>query len=139
MAAAEVRRGHTCPGVLAQGGPRCLQTLTPQSHEDGKYHGALVVEEVGELGKGHMELGWLSPHLVTPQEGHPSLQGQDKPAGLAWTPGVANLGKGAGVGEALVPVAGTTWAHVDVLGLTDLLAGGSQALCSSLPPRPTLS
>lgn len=32
--------------------PRCSQRLTPQSHEDGKQHGALVVEEVGELGRG---------------------------------------------------------------------------------------
>lgn len=60
--------------------PRCSQRLTPQSHEDGKQHGALVVEEVGELergrgaGAGFPALRPLAPRSAPP--GLPPLRGR---------------------------------------------------------------
>lgn len=59
------------------------QRLTPQSHEDGKEHGALVVEEVSELGRAAARLGTafcgLPPPTPRPCRGRPSalLMGED--------------------------------------------------------------
>lgn len=63
--------------------PPSAQQLTPQSHEDGKDHGALVVEEVSELGTAAARLGTAFRGLPPPTprlcRGRPStlLVGED--------------------------------------------------------------
>lgn len=100
------------------------QRLTPQSHEDGKQHGALVVEKVGKLGRGARGPGAAFPG-PSPGQGEPASPSLGAP--VAASPG-ANLGKGAGFREPPVPAAVVAArAHVDVVGLADLLAAGAGA------------
>lgn len=71
--------------VWCSAGLRSAQ-LTPQRHEDGEQHGALVVEEVGELEGGARGAGAAFPS--PPAQASPSLGG---PAGPA-SPGPAAAG-----------------------------------------------
>ena len=75
--------------LCCSGGPRSAR-LTPQRHEDGEQHSALVVKEVGELEGGARWAGVAFP--PTPGPGFPF------PGRTRWAPPPrANLGIGARV------------------------------------------
>lgn len=73
----EGARGSGAGGPGAQAARRCPPTLTPQSHEDGEDHGALVVEEVRELGEGAGVRELLVPAAVV------AARAQEDVVGLA--------------------------------------------------------
>lgn len=137
------RSGRTGP-------PKC-SGCPPSAHGDSPHRAMKIAKStVPSLskrcvswGEGRTRLGAALRCPPRPQRGSvsPTLQGQtlsfpsSGKTGWSGAPGAANLGKGAGVRELLVPTAVVAArAQEDVVGLTDLLAVGARTGQVAAPP-----